>query len=153
MKAAAICAVGNPVSKYNLVRRGNELGFEYVNLVHPNICMSRYVKMGTGNIICAGNILTVNITLGDHVILNLDCTVGHDAFIGNYCTVLPSVNLSGNSRLGEGCLIGTNSALIEGVSVGDWSIIGAGAVLTKNIPRHCTAVGIPARVIKYHHSW
>ncbi len=151
MKAAAICAVGNPFSKYNLVRRGSELGFEYVNLVHPNVRMSRYVKMGAGNIICAGNILTVNITIGNHVILNLDCTVGHDAIIKDHCTVLPSVNLSGNTMLSEGCLMGTNSAAIEGISVGEWSIVGAGAMLTKDVPAHCTAVGVPAKVIKYHH--
>ncbi|HOJ85133.1 MAG TPA: DapH/DapD/GlmU-related protein, partial [Bacillota bacterium] len=50
----------------------------------------------------------------------------------------------------EGCLIGTNSALIEGISIGEWSIIGAGAVVTKDIPPHCTAVGVPAKPIKFH---
>lgn len=149
-KAAAVCAVGNPLSKYKLILKGNEVGLKYVNLIYPNVRISRYVEMGMGNIICAGNILTVNITLGNHVILNLDCTVGHDAIIGNYCTILPSVNLSGNSTLKEGCLMGTNSAVIEGVSVGEWSIIGAGAVLTKDIPPHCTAVGVPAKAIKFH---
>lgn len=148
-KAAAVCAIGTPQFKHKMVLKGNEVGFEYVNLIHPNVRISRYVEMGVGNIICAGNILTVNINLGNHVILNLDCTVGHDAIIGNYCTILPSVNLSGNSTLKEGCLMGTNSAVIEGVNVGEWSIIGAGAVLTKDIPPHCTAVGVPAKAIKF----
>ena len=119
-------------------------------MIHPNVRISQYVKMGHGNIICAGNILTVNIKLGNHVILNLDCTVGHDAIIGDYSTILPSVNISGNSIIKEGCFIGTNSAVIEGVSVGEWSIIGAGAVLTKDIPARCTAVGVPAKAIKFH---
>lgn len=149
-KVAAICAVGNPRSKRELVLKGNEAGLEYVNLVHPDVRMSRYVRMGVGNVICAGNIVTVNIDLGNHVILNLDCTVGHDVVIGDYCTVLPSVNLSGGSFLGEGCLIGTNAAVIEGVTIGEWSIIGAGAVLTKDIPSYCTAVGVPATAIKFH---
>ncbi len=149
-KAAAICAVANPLSKYKLVSLGKEAGLEYVNLIHPDVRISQYIKMGRGNIICAGSILTVNICLGDHIILNLDCTVGHDTVIGSYCTILPSVNLSGGLALGEGCLIGTNSAIIEGVSVGEWSIIGAGAVLTKDIPAHCTAVGAPAKPIKFH---
>jgi sugar O-acyltransferase (sialic acid O-acetyltransferase NeuD family) len=149
-KATAVCAVGNPRSKYKLIHKGDEVGLNYVNLIHPNVRISQYVKMGHGNIICAGNILTVNIKLGNHVILNLDCTVGHDAIIGDYSTILPSVNISGNSIIKEGCFIGTNSAVIEGVSVGEWSIIGAGAVLTKDIPARCTAVGVPAKAIKFH---
>ncbi len=98
-KAAAVCAVGNPLAKCKLIQKGNEVGLEYVNLIHPNVIISRHVKMGRGNIICAGNILTVNITIGNHVILNLDCTIGHDAIIGNYCTILPSVNISGNTLI------------------------------------------------------
>ena len=90
-KATAVCAVGNPRSKYKLILKGDEVGLNYVNLIHPNVRISQYVKMGHGNIICAGNILTVNIKLGNHVILNLDCTVGHDAIIGDYSTILPSV--------------------------------------------------------------
>lgn len=149
-KAAAICAVGNPISRHKLILMGENVGFKYVNLIHPDVRISQYVEMGCGNIICAGNILTVNISLGDHIILNLDCTVGHDTIIGSYCTILPSVNLSGNSTLGDGCLIGTNSAVIEGVSVGEWSIVGAGSVIIKDLPDHCTAVGVPAKAIKFH---
>lgn len=150
VKAAAICAVGDPRSKYSLALKGKEVGLKYINLIHPNVRMSKYVNMGIGNIVCAGNILTVNIGLGNHITINLDCTIGHDVSIGNYCTILPSVNLSGNSTLKDGCLLGTNSAVIEGISVGEWSIIGAGAVLNKDIPAHCTAVGVPAKVIKFH---
>ena len=57
--------------------------------------------MGKGNIVCAGNILTVDITLGDFNIINLDCTVGHDAVLHSYVTVYPSVNISAVWRLGS----------------------------------------------------
>jgi sugar O-acyltransferase (sialic acid O-acetyltransferase NeuD family) len=103
------------------------------------------VELGCGNIICAGTIITVNIKIGNHVIINLDCTVGHDTVINDYVTCAPSVNISGQVEIEEGCDIGTNAAIIQGKKIGKWSIIGAGAVVSRDIPPGCTAVGVPAK--------
>ncbi len=121
---------------------------KFANLIDPSVLLSSSVKMGVGNIICAGTIMTVNISLGNCNILNLDCTVGHDSIIQDFVTVNPSVNISGNSRLGKAVFIGTGTQVLQGRVVGDYSIVGAGAVVNRDIPRHCTAVGVPAKVIK-----
>jgi acetyltransferase-like isoleucine patch superfamily enzyme len=55
--------------------------------------------------------------------------------------------LSGNVTIGEGCDIGTNACAIQGITIGDWSIIGAGATVIRDLPANVTAVGVPARVI------
>jgi len=52
--------------------------------------------------------------------------------------------------IGEGCYIGMGANVIQGITIGPWSIIGAGAVVIRDIPPHVTAVGVPARVIKVH---
>jgi sugar O-acyltransferase (sialic acid O-acetyltransferase NeuD family) len=122
----------------------------YPILIHPNVICSNKVKIGEGSIICAGNIITVNIEIGKHVIINLDCTIGHDAILGDYTTVLPSVNISGFVKTEECVSIGTGSAITQGVIIGKNSVIGAGAVVVKDLPANCTAVGIPAKPIKFH---
>ena len=61
-----------------------------------------------------------------------------------------SVNVSGNTLLGECVEMGTGSQIIQGQSVGDGTIVGAGAVVVKELPKECTAVGIPAKPIKFH---
>jgi len=119
----------------------------FTNLVHPSVIKSSYIEMKRGIIICAGNILTVNISIGNHVIINLDCTVGHDVVIKDYCTIAPSANISGNVELDEGCDFGTNASTIQSVKIGKWSVIGAGAVVVNDIPPNCTAVGTPAKPI------
>ncbi|MGL4861772.1 MAG: acetyltransferase [Cetobacterium sp.] len=118
-------------------------------LIHPSVMLSKFVNIGEGTIICAGSIVTTNIDIGNHVIINLDCTVGHDANLKNYTTILPSVNISGNVTVGERTMIGTGSAVIQGLSIGSDTIIGAGAIVVKNIPDNCTAVGNPAKPIKF----
>jgi sugar O-acyltransferase (sialic acid O-acetyltransferase NeuD family) len=119
-------------------------------LIHPNVLIGRRVKIGMGTIICAGNIITEDIVIGNHVILNLCCTVGHDTIIEDYSSFMPSVNISGEVKIGNSVFVGTGTKIINQVEIGEFSIIGAGAVVSKNIPAKCTAVGVPAKPIKFH---
>src|SRR5665647_2274293 len=124
---------------------------ERMTLGSTSVMRSDRIAIGEGTIICAGAILTVDITIGKHVIINLDCTVGHDALIGDFVTLYPSVNISGNTVINDEVEFGTGSQIIQGKEVGSGSIIGAGAVVVRDIPQGCTAVGLPARPIKFHH--
>jgi sugar O-acyltransferase (sialic acid O-acetyltransferase NeuD family) len=119
-------------------------------LIHPNVVCGERVVIGNGTIICAGTIITEDIEIGTHVILNLSCTVGHDTIIRDLCSFMPSVNISGEVLIGEGVFVGTGSKIINQVEIGEFSIIGAGAVVSKSIPAKCTAVGVPAKPIKFH---
>jgi sugar O-acyltransferase (sialic acid O-acetyltransferase NeuD family) len=150
---AVAVAVGAPKTKRAIVEKlKNRNNIQFPNLIHPSLQISEYNVLGKGNIICEGNILTCNIQIKDFVTINLNCTVGHDTILGNYCTILPNSSISGNVHFKEGVDFGTNATIIQGVEVGEYSIIGAGAVVVKDIPSHCTAVGMPAKPIKFHES-
>ena len=82
------------------------------------------------------------------MIISPKCGVGHDTIIENYVSLLWNVNISGNDRIGEGVMFGSGSTIIQGKNVSMAAIIGAGAVVTKDIPAGATVVGIPAKVIK-----
>ena len=58
------------------------------------------------------------------------------------------VRISGNCRVGEGALLGTGATLVQQVSVGGWSTVGAGAVVIEDIPDKVVAVGVPAKVVR-----
>lgn len=72
----------------------------------------------------------------------------NDDIIHDYVTIYPNVNVSGNVEVGECSELGTGMQIIQGKNIGKESIIGAGAVVIRDIPDKCTAVGSPARVIK-----
>jgi sugar O-acyltransferase (sialic acid O-acetyltransferase NeuD family) len=110
--------------------------------------MTEFVTLGEGVIICAGCILTNQITIGNHVIINLDVTIGHDSIIEDFCTLSPGVHISGRNKIGEGANVGTGAVTIQGIVIGRWSIIGAGAVVAQDIPDKVVAVGVPAKPIK-----
>lgn len=123
----------------------------FPTLIHPNVLIGNdSVVIGEGNIICASNIITVNIEIGNFVILNLQCTVGHDTIIKDYCSFMPTVNISGEVVIEEGVYVGTGAKIINLLNIGENTIVGSGAVVAKSLPANCTAVGIPAKPIKFH---
>lgn len=146
----AVIAVGNPATKRKLVERVEAMGVKFATLVYPNVEKSDFVELGEGCIICVNSIFTTQIKIGRHVIINADCSMGHDSTIGDFTTVAHGVRISGNCHIGEMAEIGTGVIFIQGVSVGEGSVVGAGSVIIRDIPAHVTAVGVPAKVIKEH---
>lgn len=150
--ACFICAVGASKIREKIINRIIDINPEinFATLIDPSVEKSDLVSVGEGTIICAHSIITVNISIGKHVIINLDCTIGHDAILDDYVTLYPSVNVSGITGLGRCSELGTGTQIIQGKKVGDYSIVGAGSVIIKDIPDNCTAVGCPAKPIKFN---
>lgn len=117
----------------------------FPNLFDPDVNKSDLIYWGCGNIVCAGNILTVNIQIGDFNIINWNCTIGHDSIIGNCNTLYPSVNISGNTHIYHRTEFGTGAKIIQGKSVCSDTIIGAGGIIVKDIIEKGTYIGVPVK--------
>lgn len=146
-----VLALGDPVKKFELRKRLESIkALKFPSFIHPAaILLDREsITIGEGTIITAGCILTCNISLGNHVLVNLNSTVGHDVCVENFVSIMPSVNLSGNVRIAEKALIGSGVNIINGSSVGMNSVVGSGAVVVRNVPENTTVAGVPARTLK-----
>lgn len=143
-------SIGSPVIKKKILDKITNPKVDFPTLIHPTVWIGDkdFVEIGNGCIICAGNMITTNIKIEDFVILNLECTVGHDTIIKKYAAFMPSVNISGEVTIGEGVYVGTGAKIINQLEIGDYTTVGAGAVVCKTLPGHCTAVGVPAKVVK-----
>lgn len=146
-----IISIGDPRIKKNILNKIENSFIKFPTIIHPNASVSSDdVQIGKGTIICEGTIITCNIKIGDFVIFNLMCTVGHDTIIDDYCAFMPSVNISGEVHLHHSVYVGTGAKIINLLEIGQETIVGAGAVVSKSLPAKCTAVGIPAKPIKFH---
>lgn len=146
-----IGAMGSTKRKRLLTNLENE-GFHFDTIVHQSVIHSRWVKIGDGSIITPGVIMTCQIEVGRHVIVNLGVRIGHDVTIGNFTTLSPGVEIMGGAALGEQVYVGTNATVIDHVKVGNGAIIAAGAVVTKDVPEMTLVAGVPAEIKKTYRS-
>ncbi len=90
------------------------------------------------------------ITIGDHVIMGQMVTihVGDHIFEDRTRRIDEQGVVHQGVVIGDDCWIGAKVAVLDGVTIGQGSVIGAGSVVTRSIPPYCVAVGNPARVIR-----
>ncbi|SHJ11326.1 sugar O-acyltransferase, sialic acid O-acetyltransferase NeuD family [Hymenobacter daecheongensis DSM 21074] len=145
-----VVAVGSSRARAAVVGRLTSPHLAFPTLIHPTVAHAPYqhLHFGAGCIIAQGCILTTDIRLGRHVLLNLGCTIGHDAVLEDFCSLMPHANVGGEAHLEPAVYLGTNATVINRVRVGAGAIVGAGAVAVRDLPAGCTAVGVPARAIK-----
>jgi len=142
---AVIVAIGDNRTRAHLFESVQAQGEQIVNAIHPAAVLAPDVRLGEGVMICAGVVVNTGTVIGDNVILNTGCTVDHHNHIGNHVHIAPGVHLGGDVTIGEGTLVGIGASVIPQRTVGAWSVIGAGSVVTKDIPAQATAVGVPAQ--------
>lgn len=142
-----VIAIGSPqVVKKVAGRIVNPL-VSFPNIIAPNVqCLDeKNVRMGKGNVICSGCLISCNVEIGDFNILNGFIPVGHDARIGNYNVIMPSCNISGGVEFGECNFMGVKSVVLQYLKVGSNVKIGAGSILMKNAKDGHLYVGVPAQ--------
>ncbi|MFP3427013.1 acetyltransferase [Pseudoalteromonas sp. SIMBA_162] len=144
-----IVAIGSPRTRQKVLESMLTFGEpDFATLIHPSVRLSNTVSIGEGSIICAGSVLTADINLGKHNILNLNVTVGHECEFADYVTVAPMVAVSGNVKLEYLVEVGTGAVIRQGLELAEGSMLGMGGILTKNIPERTIFAGNPAKKLK-----
>jgi len=119
-------------------------------LIHHSAIISPNVEIGKGSVVMPNAVINSGTIIGENCIVNTGAIIEHDCIIKDYAHISPNAALAGGVKVGKGAHIGIGTVIIQCLEIGEWSIIGAGAAVTKSIPPNCTAVGIPAKPIKYH---
>ncbi len=141
-------AVGKPSERMRLAERLSKYEARYPNLIHPSAAIGHGTSLGIGNILCAGVILTVNIRVGNFCHFNLKTTLGHDCVAEDFTTTACGVDIAGGSRTGAGSYFGNHATVLPSVTVGASSVIGAGAVVNRDVEAGWVWVGVPARPLR-----
>lgn len=142
-----VIAIADPGIREQIKNNLSNSFLRFPTLVHPSVKLNGTCQIGEGSILCAGSIVTVDVTIGAFAIVNLNCTLGHDCILKDFTSLMPAVNVSGSVRIGRSSYIGAGAILLQGITIGDYSLVGAGAVVNKSFDNHKKIMGVPARAI------
>lgn len=141
-------AVADSKERFKIVNR-LPAETEYFSFIHPSaILLDPKIQIGEGSFVGANCVLTTNIQIGNHAILNRGNHIGHDCKIGDFFSAMPSAVLGGNVYVGNRVYFGSCSNVREKTTILDDIIIGMNAAVVKNIFEPGTYVGVPAKKIK-----
>lgn len=145
---SAVVAIGDNRVRQEHAREIERAGLSMASAIHPSATISPTAALGRGVVVCMGVAIGVQARVGELAIINTNATVDHECEVGSAVHICPNVSLAGRVRVGEGAFVGIGSSVIQCRSIGAWATVGAGAVVTRDIPDRATAVGVPAKVIR-----
>ena len=116
--------------------------------VHSNAYVAENTEIGEGSIICAGCVIQPGTKIGKNVFINTGVIIEHDNNIGEHCNISSGIVTGGPLKIGKSTFIGLNCTILPYVVIGNNCYIGAGGVITKNIPDNSFGYGVPFRIRK-----
>lgn len=140
-----LVGIGRGSIREFLSRRMDEAGHRAATAVHPSATVGSNSTVGEGSIICAGTRITTNVNVGRHVHLNPNVTIGHDSTLQDFVSVNPAGNISGDCVISTRSLIGVNAAVLQQLTVGQDVVVGAAALVTKDVPDSVVVKGVPGK--------
>jgi len=138
-------AIGNNKTRENVLTRLKMAGASIPTLIHPSAIIGEKVEVGIGTVVMAGVVINCCSTIGEGCIINTSSIIDHDNIIEDYVHISPGVRLAGTVRVGKKSWLGIGSVVSNNINITAGCVIGAGAVVVKDITEPGTYVGVPVR--------
>ena len=142
-----IVAIGDNLVRRREYERMLALGLAPATIIHPSAVLAYDVEIGKGTVVTAQTVINPGARVGVNCIINTLSAIEHDCIAADHAHLSAGVNLGGAALVGEGALLGVGVSTLPKISIGDWSVVGAGAVVIRDVEANATVVGVPAAPI------
>lgn len=140
----ALSTVKQAYQRHKLLKELEIPERRFATVIHPTAAVSDKAKLGYGVVLMPFVLVSPGVVIGNHSQMYAQSFVGHDSILGEMVFVANNASIGGSVKIEDGAHIGSNSSIRERITVGEWSIVGLGAVVLKDVPPYTTVVGNPA---------
>ena len=141
-KTDFVIGIGNNAARKRIAET---YAVNWVSLVHPSAQLAMHTKIAPGTVVLANAVVNACATVGAHCIINTAAIIEHDNVIEDYVHVSPNAALGGTVRVGELTHVGIGVAVKNNTNICGSCVVGAGAVVVKDLTEPGTYIGVPAR--------
>lgn len=146
-----VLGLGNPKYRKDVALKLIKEGGVLNSIISNTALIGSYnITLNNGINIMNNVMISNDVLVGEGALINAYVSIHHDVEVGDYCEISPFAVILGKAKIGNNTTIGANATVLPNVKIGSNVIVGVGAVVTADLPDNCTAVGVPAKIIKYH---
>jgi sugar O-acyltransferase (sialic acid O-acetyltransferase NeuD family) len=147
----SVGSIGHPDKRIDLSRKMKKIGYQFPSVIDPTAIISKsntFIEEGV--FIGKGVIINTGVRIGSFSIINTGSIIDHDCIMGQFVHISPGVRMSGGIHIYDNVHIGIGSTLVQSISIGKNTIIGAGSVVISDIQDDVTAFGVPCIIQDQH---
>ncbi len=146
----SVGSIKSTEKRRELHRLAQDSGFAFPNIIDPSAAVSEHACLGQGIFIGKNTVINAGAQIGDMAIINSGAVIEHGCLVGDFTHVAVGAAVCGDTMLEADVFVGAGAVIAQEARIGKGCIIGAGAVVNRTLPSFCTAVGVPARPVKFH---
>ena len=145
----AYVGMQNEQEVYNKITNLKIPSHRFASLIHPTAIIPKgFCKIGNGVLMAPLVQLSPDTTISDNCILLPNSFVGHDSFLDRFAHTATNSVIGANVHIGKGVHVGSNATIREKLNIGDFSLVGAGSVVLKNVDKNSIVIGNPAKELR-----
>lgn len=144
------CPLGNNKLRVKFLKKAKTCGLKTPNYIHPSVCISPNVTIGEGVYILLGTCIMPHTVIKDYVMISMNVSLAHHNILDEGVFLSTGCNFGANIHAHKYAYCGIASTIMTGLhELGEECLIGAGAVVIRDVEPKAVMTGVPAKVIKY----
>ncbi|HWB24569.1 MAG TPA: NeuD/PglB/VioB family sugar acetyltransferase [Chitinophagaceae bacterium] len=142
-----VICIGIPAKRKQLAEKFQKLGGILTSFTSPKANVSNFAEISEGCVILHGTVIEAGVSMGKGCLINTGALLTHECTIGNFVEIGPGAVLAGNAKVKDGAFIATNTSILPKIVIGENAIVGASALVNRNVDDNTVVAGVPAKRI------
>lgn len=145
----AIHSISHGKMRMELFESLNIPDHQLVTIIHPQTFIGEGTELAPGVMVMANSYIGPETKIGKCTFVMANCVISHDNVIGGFCHFSAGSVCGSILNIGDGCDVALNATVMENVSLGDFSVVGAASLCMNDVEPHQVVIGSPAKHLKY----